>query len=103
MFAVIYKFTVKEGQDENFIHSWEELTKLIRKYEGSYGSRLHRISAERYLAYALWPNRETWKNSGKKLPAESAAIRNVMRESCVEIDTEYELNVVSDLLNHNEV
>ena len=99
MFCAVYKFEVKEGQSEKFIKGWEGLTKLIYQYEGSLGSRLHLEHRNNYIAYAQWPNKETWKNSGKKLPAEAFTFRELMKDSCVSITTSHELDVVSDLLS----
>lgn len=74
------------------------MTLLIRKYEGGLGSRLHKQTDIRYIAYAQWPDRETWEKSGSKLPESADEIRKMMRESCEKIETIYELTVVDDLL-----
>ena len=98
MFAVIYSFKVKMGHDQKFIDSWEGLTKLIHEYEGSQGSRLHQMDHHYYIAYAQWPDKATWENSGKKLPAEAEQYRDEMRSACEKITTTHELKVISDLL-----
>ena len=101
MFAVIYSFEVKQDRKNDFENSWRELTRLIFKYEGSFGSRLHKESEHRYIAYAVWPDRETWANSGDKLPKEANEVRRMMIESCTEIKTIHELSMVDDLLDEN--
>ncbi len=98
MFAVIYRFKVKEGSQEVFEKSWRDLTKLIFEYEGSLGSRLHQASGLDYIAYAQWPDEETWKNSGGKMPPEANELRKKMRESTLEIETLYAMQVKDDLL-----
>ena len=98
MFTAIYQFKVKPEQFDEFLQSWEELTKLIRDYEGGLGSRLHRIDDHTYLAYAQWPSRETWEQSGDKLPAEASQWRAQMRGACLDINTLHTMDVVSDLL-----
>ncbi len=98
MFAVIYQFEVKEGRESEFIDAWKELTQLIYEYEGSLGSRLHRQKDSIYLAYAQWPDRETWKNSGNKLPESADKVRKTMKDCCSGIETLYELDCVEDLL-----
>ena len=98
MFAVIYRFEVKENKKNEFIFAWEELTKLIYEYEGSLGSRLHKINDNCFIAYAQWPNKETWGNSGNKLPDHADEVRAKMREACLEIETLYELECINDLL-----
>ena len=100
MFSVIYKFKVKSGLEESFINSWSALTKLIYQFEGSYGSRLHKESEGHYIAYAMWPDKDTWKNMGAKLPPEAKAFSVQMKEACDHIETSYELEVVSDLLQN---
>lgn len=101
-FTVIYSFKIIEGKEHDFINAWTELTKLIYKYEGSYGSRLHKVDKQLYIGYAEWPNKETWGNSGNIIPVTANKFRNQMRESCSEIKTEYEMNVVRDLLNEKK-
>jgi heme-degrading monooxygenase HmoA len=98
MFAVIYSFKVKEGKEAQFKESWSGLTKLIYEFEGSYGSRLHRKSDTEFLAYALWPNRQTWEESGEKLPEAANEHRTNMRDACFSIETIEELEVEEDLL-----
>jgi len=105
-FTVIYSFKVIEGREDSFINAWTELTKLIYEYEGSYGSRLHKVDNILFIGYAQWPDKDGWKHSGDKLPETASKLRKQMRESCSEIKTEYEMNVVQDLLNdkrYNEI
>ena len=98
MFTVIYEFRLKPGEKENFIRAWTELTLLIRKHEGSLGSRLHRSSEEVFIAYAQWPDRSAWENSGDMLPPQASDVRSAMRDSCESIKTLYELEVIADLI-----
>jgi len=98
MFTVIYEFKIKPGSEKAFEKSWRDLTNLIYNYEGSLGSRLHKLNDEIYLAYAQWPDRVTWVNAGSKMPAESDTVRKIMGDSCEHIKTLHELPVVDDLL-----
>lgn len=98
MFAAIYSFKVKPNQTESFEKAWEDLTRLIYQFEGSLGSRLHKSDALNYIAYAQWPDRNTWENSGKKLPDTANEIRRIMKEACDKIETVYTLDAVTDLL-----
>lgn len=98
MFTVIYSFEVKEGKVDQFINGWEGLTKLIYEFEGSLGSRLHKVGELDYVAYAQWPTREVWKNAGNNLPESATFFRSEMKESCEKIETSHEMEVVSDLL-----
>ena len=98
MFVAIYSFKIHEGKETEFIQAWEELTKLIYEFENSLGSRIHRKSATEFIAYAQWPSKEVWKNSGDKLPESAKSWRLQMRASCTKIETLHELEMVSDLL-----
>jgi len=98
MFSVIYKFEIKPDRKESFEKSWKDLTLLIYDYAGSLGSRLHKKDECNYIAYAQWPNKETWENSSNKLPEKSNEISKLMKKSCVSIETLYELELTEDLL-----
>jgi heme-degrading monooxygenase HmoA len=98
MFAVIYRFVIAEGQEEAFRSAWREMTQLIYQYEGSMGSRLHRENEKSFIAYALWPRREIWENSGKSLPEEAKAVRERMRNACITIETLHRLDMTDDLI-----
>lgn len=100
MFTVIYRFTAKPDQVAVFQQSWREMTLLIRAYEGSLGSRLHRESELVFIAYAQWPDRTTFENSGSKLPEHAQTVRKVLREACESIETLHKLEVLDDLLIH---
>ena len=98
MFTVIYTFHIRPKSVNSFKKSWKELTNLIYKYEGSLGSRLHKQSEFHYVAYAQWPDKTTWLNSGSKLPEKANEIKTIMSNSCLQIETLFELDIVEDLL-----
>lgn len=98
MFCVIYSFEVKEGYNAQFEYAWSELTKLIYKYEGSLGSRLHKNSPQSYVAYAQWPDRLTWENFGNNLPENAKSLSTQMFEACSEREIVSELEMLDDLL-----
>ncbi len=87
-----------EGKEEDFIQYWTKLTQLIYEFEGSYGSRLHKVNGCLYFGYAQWPSKEIYDKSGNNLPESSTDLRQKMRECCVEIKSEYEMVLVQDLL-----
>ncbi|MFK8046432.1 MAG: VOC family protein [Crocinitomicaceae bacterium] len=97
MFTVIYTFKLFPNKTKDFVYNWEELTKLIYQYEKSFGSRLHKISDLNYLAYAQWPDKETWDNSGKNLPPSAQDFSKNMKAACEYTSTDYKLEVISDL------
>ena len=100
MFAVIYSFEVRENHEDQFFKAWNGLTNLIYKHEHSLGSRLHKSKENEYIAYAYWPDRETWENSGNNLPEQATSFRNEMRDACIEIKTLFQLNLIDDLLRN---
>lgn len=102
-FTVIYSFKVVEGKEKDFIKSWAELTKLIYEFEGSYGSRLHKVNSTLFIGYAQWPSKEVYDRSGNNLPQSANKFREQMRECCSEIKTEFELSsVVLDFLKDEQ-
>ncbi len=96
MFAVIYKFRVKRGMDATLVSTWTEITRLIYEHNGSLGSRLHLSGPNEYIAYAQWPSRDLWAAS--TAPPGSEQLRAEMRQACETIETLFELEPVSDLL-----
>ena len=102
MYAIIYTFKVKEGMEETFIQSWKTMTQLIYEYENSFGSRLHQSEENVFIAYALWPDKQTFENAGGNLPDEAKEVRNKMRESCIDIQTQFKMPVVQDMLRNEQ-
>lgn len=98
MHTVIYRFEVKENEVEKFVTAWLGLTKLIYEYEGSLGSRIHKVKELEYIAYAQWPSKLIYDNAGSNLPSETDVHRKHMKESCNLIETLYEMEVVEDYL-----
>jgi len=98
MFAVIYSFKIKKGEHSAFEKYWTEATHFFRDYAGGLGSRLHCKSEQEYIAYAQWPSHAMWQNAREKLPESALSVLHLMRETCEQIETNYELEVVNDLL-----
>ena len=99
MFAILYAFHTKPGQEANFEAAWEALTHLFYDHAGSLGSRLHKPQGATYIAYAQWPDRSAWERAGALLPPEAEAIKTALRESCEKTEIVYELEVATDLLH----
>ena len=102
VFAVVYLFVVKAGRENDFESAWKDLTLLIYQYEGSLGSRLHRVDSLQYIAYAQWPDKATWSKSGSQLPERAKDLRKKMKDSCERIETLYEMETIEDVL-HGEL
>ena len=76
MYAAIYAWKVIPGRDERFRAGWRRVTEALFEQRGSFGSRLHRAADGRVIAYALWPDEETWKAAmaGESLDPEGIAM-----------------------------
>ena len=98
MFAVVYKFKIHSGREDDFLNTWADLTEFIKKHEGGLGSRMHKVDATTFYAYAQWPSKEAWENSGGKLPDEALKTRDLMRQCIAEVSTEIKMDVIKDLL-----
>ena len=98
MYIVIYSFEIEKGKYLEFVDSWKMLTNIIKKDAGGLGSRLHKKSEIEYIAYAQWPNKETFDKAGSKLAEKAIEIRDKMRVSGVKVKMLDQLEVVEDLL-----
>lgn len=98
MFSVIYKFQVKESLTQQFEENWAELTKLISQHQGGLGSRLHKSDKLTYIAYAQWPDNQTWESEWNDMPEHAKEVSRKMKEACETSETIFELEVVEDLL-----
>lgn len=99
MFAVIYEFKIKsEDLTEAFVENWRQMTMLIAKYEKGLGSRLHKKDSLTYIAYAQWPDQNTFEISGNHLPEEADLIRKKMRACCEKVTVLHKLQMTDDLL-----
>ncbi|MFN8553070.1 MAG: antibiotic biosynthesis monooxygenase [Candidatus Obscuribacterales bacterium] len=97
MFAVIYNFQVRQGQEEQFEAAWCKRTEEIKNTHGGLGSRLHRALDGRWIAYAQWPSREAWELASKGT-GESTEAQLALRAACESVETLFELDVRKDLL-----
>ena len=98
MFYVIYQFHTHQGLEDEFCQSWKAMTELISNHSGGLGSRLHKSSKGEFIAYAKWPDRETWQSSSDKLPPQADEVRTQMRKCCSKVETLYELEALEDFI-----
>jgi catechol 2,3-dioxygenase-like lactoylglutathione lyase family enzyme len=96
-FAVIYRWRLEPNLVDDFCLAWEEMTHLIRAYRGGLGSRLHRLADGSYLAYAQWPSRRAWLESGKR-GSLNQEVSARMHAAVVERLPDIELEACLDLL-----
>lgn len=94
MFAVIYRWRLRPGHEEQFVDGWARVTRAIHASCGSYGSRLHRAGDDTWVAYARWPDAATRERCEHGDPEGG----RMMREAVAESFPETVLDVVEDLL-----
>ena len=100
MFIVIYRWKLIEGQEGRFRQGWHRLTVEIYEKRGSLGSRLHRAEDGTWIAYAQWPDKQTWE-AGRVQVQDTEALQ-MMRESIEVSHAPTLMEVVDDLLAHEE-
>lgn len=98
MFVVLYKFQVIEGLEKDFENEWKKLTYAFMEHAGGLGSRLHKNTGDIYIAYAQWPDQDSWKTARTKLPEHALGLLKYMRAKCENIEVLYTLDEVNDLL-----
>lgn len=54
--AILYRWRVTPGRDDEFRSAWLEGTRLIHKRCASYGARLHKGEDGLFWSYARWPD-----------------------------------------------
>ena len=72
-FAVIYRWRIRNGLEEQFQQAWATNTELFLAERGALGSRLHKADDGTWVAYAQWPTRQAWENSRQLGPANTNA------------------------------
>jgi heme-degrading monooxygenase HmoA len=97
MFIALYRWKVKEGHENNFLEGWHRRTEEIYRYCGSLGSRLHQAEERLWVAYAQWPDRQTF-DAAQSIPVIDAEARMMFRESIEESYPDIYMNVIDDLL-----
>jgi quinol monooxygenase YgiN len=101
MFCVIYEFTVSPEHEAEFNDLWHKITQQIRENSNGLGSRLHKEvnKPNLYLAYAQWPNKQTWEEFAPLNVEHHAEQTKRMREICDNIAIAYQLEITDDLLS----
>ena len=101
MFVVVFEFVVRTGKEDEFKQAWRKTTQGIYLFKGSLGSRLHRDEEGRFIAYAQWPDRQSWERSGEiAMSGEYEQHRQAMHDA-LNLDTTrilFKLDVEADYL-----
>lgn len=102
MFIVMFEFVVKKGFEEQFFASWPKVTQGIYLFKGSLGSRLHRDKSGAFIAYAQWPNEETYRKAASIGMSEDYEKQRQMMHDSLNLEatkTLYEMEVEIDYLH----
>ncbi|WP_351229128.1 antibiotic biosynthesis monooxygenase [Streptomyces sp. NPDC002133] len=94
MFAVIYRWRLHQGKEQQFASSWDRMTEKIHDHCGSYGSRLHQADDGTWVAYARWPD----ASARERCPGVDPEALSSMREAIAESLPEIRCHVIDDLL-----
>lgn len=92
-FAVIYRFYLDETKEQEYVTNWNKVASYFMQERGAIGSTLHKTNEGYWLAYSLWPDKETrdasWSKEGvhSDLP-EIIQLAIIHMKNC--IDTEKE-------------
>jgi heme-degrading monooxygenase HmoA len=97
MLAIIYRWRLHAGREDDFRAAWAEMTESIRVRWGTRGSRLHRNAEGELVAYAVWPSRERWSEARGE-PSANPAAGEAMRACIAESFPSMVLDVVDDRL-----
>lgn len=97
MFVALYRWKLKEGLEEKFREGWLRRTAEIYRNCGSLGSRLHRADDGTWVAYAQWPDRQTWE-AARGVAVTDTEAPLLMKESIEVSYPETLLEVAEDLL-----
>lgn len=96
-FAVIYRWRLKVGMEDQFIESWSQATKLLMNERGALGSRLHQAEDGTWISYAQWPSKEAWEHH-RSLPSIDTEISKLMKEAEEEAFTPIIMTPIADYL-----
>jgi len=83
-FAVIYRWRIRPGCEDQFQKAWATTTKTFMADRAALGSRLHHADGGTWVAYAQWPTRQAWQDSldlGPADPQVAKMMRAAIEES----------------------
>ena len=98
-FVAVYRWRIHADQIDSFLTAWATVTEGIKAERGGLGSKMHRADDGTFVAYAQWPDRETWEAMGK-LPSVNPAASKAMGAAIEETLPSLYLDPLTDLLEH---
>jgi hypothetical protein len=98
VFAVIYRWEIVPGREEQFVAGWRRCSTGIRQKFGSYGSRLHRTDDGLFVSYGRWPDPEAREVYRAELDFDPVSF-HMMRDAIARELPETRMYIVGDLLD----
>lgn len=99
MFVAVYRWRLHPAKDDQFRDAWRRGTEAITRIYGSFGSRLHRVEAATYIAYAEWPDEATWRKAADaRMVYDDAEARAMFLDAVDEAELLFAMPVTDDLL-----
>lgn len=97
MLAIVYEMKVSADKERIFRDAWHTVTAEMVANHGSLGARLHLSETGTWIAYAQWPDHESWMNGHKLIDERIRQLH--LDEYFLEVPTVLlKLTVVDDLL-----
>ncbi|MEM1189735.1 MAG: antibiotic biosynthesis monooxygenase family protein [Pseudomonadota bacterium] len=96
-FCVLYRWDVVEGDEEQFLEAWRNVTADFSAFSGGLGSRIHRSEDDLWLAYTQWPSRAAWEGAELKT-AEGREAMSIMSNAIAERLEPILVEPIADLL-----
>jgi len=97
--AVLYRWELKPGREDDFRVAWTEGTKLIHKKCASYGARLHKGADGLFWSYARWPSEDVRQACWKTHDFGDRECFQIMRDCIKERLPEIVLTLTDDELS----
>ena len=70
--AVLYRWKLKSGKDEDFVAAWKRHVEVLSAESDLIGSRLHKADDGTFVAYSYWPSRKAWEKAQAEPPKSAA-------------------------------
>ena len=101
MFVAVYWWRVHPGKEDQFRRAWRRGTEHIGRIYGGLGSRLHRDTDGRFVAYAQWPDEGTWRRAfAAKMAYDDPETRQAFVDAVMDAPQEpvFTMTIIDDLL-----
>jgi len=97
MYTVLYQWDIHQDKHDDFVSGWEAVTDHYLAKHNSLGSKLHKISDNRFMAFAQWPSKEIRDIAFNLNDAPQHAVEK-MKNSIITSYPPTETTIISDKL-----